>query len=135
MNKRIELIAGLNDKMDDIAELCDLAPPIDIPPRSIRLNCHNAPNMRLRGWTVWDWEGRRTADGRWSRLALHALAGGGWVAESTWCSENDGEADQARADVVHIVRDVMDIWEWTTYAKAAAKALRWDVMVRLGGED
>lgn len=134
MNKKPEMVAGLADRLDDIMALSVGVPDPAGPPRTIRLNCHNAPNMRITGWTVWQWDGRRNAEGRWSRLALHEIVTGGWVAESTWCSENDGEGNQSAAAVVNTVRDVMDLWEWTTYAKAAAKALGWDVVVRLGGE-
>lgn len=134
-SKPVERIAGLNDRLADIAARCDLLPAADVPPRSIRLNCHGQPNMILKGWTVWDTEGKPNREGRFLRLALHKLAGaGGWVAEMTWCSDKENEADLAKAAVVETIHDVMTLWDWSAFAKGAAKALRWDVAIRLGGD-
>lgn len=140
MPKKIERIAGLDERLADIAERCGLLPAADVPPRQIRINCHAAPNMIVHGWTVWDWEGKPNRDGRFLRLAIHAVAGlggtvaKGYVAEMTWCSNNENEADLAKAAEVETVRDVMTVWDWSAMAKSAAKELRWDVAVRLGGE-
>lgn len=135
MPRQIERIAGLDDRLDAIAKRCDLLGP-PVPPRNIRINCHGQPNMIVRGWTVWDWQGKPNREGRFLRLALHMVApiNNGWVAEMTWCSDRENEADLAKAAVVETVRDVMTVWDWSAMAKAAAKELRWDVAIRLGRE-
>lgn len=133
MPKKIERIAGLSDRLDDIAKRCDLVPAADVSPKTIRLAVDKGPNIILKGWTLWQWEGNPNREGRWLRLALHNGAGGGWVAEMTWCSDREGETDLMRANVVETVRDVMDAWDWSAFAKQAAGLLQWDVAIRIGG--
>jgi hypothetical protein len=136
MPKKIERVAGLNDCLDAIAGDCDLLPVGDVPAKTIRLNVDKAPNIILKGWTVYQFDGKPNREGRWLRLALHySPAGiGAWVAEMTWCSDRDGETDLVRAREVGTVGDVLVAWDWSAFSKGAAKQLRWDVALRIGGD-
>lgn len=129
--KKIERIAGLDSRL---SEVTDLAERIAREGRldSVKLSCHEGPNMRFTGVQIYGWEGNTNREGRWLTLALFAVHGGQWVAASSWCSNNPDETDITRARVVETVRDVMAVWGWQNSAKIAAKELRWDVTEYVG---
>jgi hypothetical protein len=132
MPKKIERVAGLDSRLSDIAAACDLV-LTGLGLQSIRLSCHEGPNMRFIGGPVYNWCGKPNRDGRWLELSLYAVEGGQWVAASSWCSKNPDEQDITRARIVETVRDVMAAWGWANSAKIAAKELQWDVAEYVGG--
>ena len=131
MPKKVERIAGLDDRLNDIAEACEIHGG-DGSGASIRISCHEGPNMRFKGWMAFNWQGKPNREGRWLSLEIYGVDGGQWVAASSWCSNNPDESDLTRAAIVETVRDVMAAWGWQNSAKIAAKELRWDVNEYVG---
>lgn len=144
MPKKIERIAGLNNRLDDIAGETGLTR--DGEGRAFRLICNTGPNVRFRGWLAYSWTGAVNHEGRFLALRLYQVAylgdangttfrrtaAASWLAEMAWCSENPGENDFSTVTEVKTVRDVMAGWDWSNSAKIAAKELRWDVTEYVG---
>lgn len=112
--------------------------------KPIRLAVSHGPDLHFDGKLVGEYSTQRkdgTKD-RWTELRLWETPAGNWVAEMVGCStrENEGEIREARVidTFPHFYGDgtenqgwinaAMDLWRWTSAAKAFARELGWSVV-------
>lgn len=112
-----------------------------------RLACSHGADLHFDGKLLGSYstQNRAGTKSRWTELRLWETQAGNWIAESVGCSsrENEGEIREARviedvhtkalvgeaADRLSVAREeAMDLWGWTTAAKAFARELGWAVV-------
>jgi hypothetical protein len=124
--------------------------------KKVRLACSHGPDLHFEGQTIGEYSTQNVAGSkdRWTELRLWETPAGNWIAESVGCSKRHGEGEIRDAKVIDSMMDptevrnrqadglvtdavlarrnqVMDHFQWTTAAKAFARAMGWDVIRRV----
>lgn len=111
----------------------------------LRLHVSHGPDLHFDGKLVGEYttQNRAGTKRRWTELRLWETPAGNWIAESVGCSSNEGEGEIRTARAIEFphwhgdgtsagsIEEAMDVWEWTTAAKAFARNLGWDVTQRV----
>ncbi len=110
--------------------------------QKVRLAVSHGPDLHFDGKLLGEYttQNRAGTKDRWTELRLWETPAGNWIAESVGCSSREREGEIRAAGVVEAaagetygeaVREAMQIWQWTTAAKAFARELGWDIIQRV----
>ncbi|EQA97263.1 hypothetical protein [Sphingobium sp. HDIP04] len=101
--------------------------------------CNRGPTYQFLGKLLGEHTTNPKRDrAKWTEIRLWETPSGKWVAESAGCSDEPGHVDIADAAVIAGDQDgrsmefqAMDFWGWSSPAKALAKRLGWNLVVRV----
>ena len=108
--------------------------------QKIRMAVNRGPDLHFEGRLVGEYSTQNKAEtkDRWQELRLWETRSGAWVAEMVARSSRHGEGDFVTADAYIPDGDyeaarsnVMETFEWSPAAKAFARTMGWDVVVRI----
>lgn len=107
--------------------------------QKVRLSASHGPDTHFEGKLVHQYstQNRDGSKDRWTELRLWETRGGAWIAESVGCSTRGNEREIREVAVIgvpfgeDIPLRVMEAWGWTTAAKAFAREMQWDVVLRV----
>jgi hypothetical protein len=105
--------------------------------QKVRLQVSHGPDLHFEGKVLHQFstQNKAATKPRWTELRLWETPAGNWIAESVGMSTHEREGEIREADVIEESRDsklrVMEIFQWTSAAKAFARELGWDVIRRV----
>lgn len=118
--------------------------------RAVKLAATSGPDVHFEGRVIGEYSTQRKDGGksRWQELRLWETRSGNWIAELVGCSSEHGHRELRDVRVIeeptarNLVgeggggigdarEDAMELWGWSSAARALARGLGWDLVRRV----